>query len=143
MSFNSELRKTAHSTTVSVSGSASAGTTYQGPIMHLASEDVAPGSLCANVTTAITTSSLQILTKWQVSQDGTTWVDFYGTNCGANTRVSAAGTGSAVSGFYVQSLPHDIAYPHVCLAVTASAASGGSADLAIISYNYRKRNAVG
>lgn len=139
MAFLSSLQKGVKSSTISALGSASGGTTYGATTISLASADFEQGSLVANVTTNITTTSLQMLTKWQVSQDGSTWVDLYAENGVANVRVAAAGTGSLVSTSYAQALPFNISHPYVRLAVVASAATGTANDTAVVSYNFRRR----
>ncbi len=52
-------------------------------------------SLSAVVYTKATTNTLTLTVKWQVSKDGTTWRDCYGSN-NATLVAQVTGTGSAV-----------------------------------------------
>lgn len=97
-------------------------------------------SLAAVVETGITTTSLTVTSKWQVSNDGTNWVDFLGLNCAANVQVAAAGSGSLVTTQYVQGFPGvNPGFPYIRLAVKTGGATGGTGDNVTVAYNFRKR----
>ncbi len=97
-------------------------------------------SLSANVETNLTTNTITATTKWQVSNDGTNWLDVFGKNDAANVTKAAAGTGSLITTQYVQTMDGvNVAYPFVRLAVVVGAATGAAGDNVTVSYNWRRR----
>lgn len=97
-------------------------------------------SLCAIVETDLTTSTLTATPKWQVSNDGTNWIDFFGKNTAANVTKAAAGTGSLVTTQWVMALDgFDPSFPYLRLAVQVGVATGGAGDNVTAAYNWRKR----
>lgn len=104
------------------------------------SKSVEFDSLAAVVETNITTSTLTVTTKWQVSNDGTDWIDFFGKNTAANVTKAAAGTGSLVTTQYVQAWDGvNPQFPYVRLAAQVGVATGGAGDSVTVAYNYRLR----
>lgn len=138
MSFNSQLKKASQSTTVALSG-VTAGSVAGGPVLALAANDAECDSLVANVSVGLTTSTATVTTKWQVSNDNSTWLDLKGLNSPAAVTVAAAGTGSLVTTAYAHACPINVSYPYVRLAVQMGVATGAAGDNVVISYNYRKR----
>jgi tetrahydromethanopterin S-methyltransferase subunit E len=138
MSFNSRLVKAGQSTIVALTG-VLAGVTTGGPTLALAAAAPEPNSIVANVSVGSTTSTITIATKWQVSNDGSTWLDLKGMNAPALVAVAAAGTGSIVTTAYAQALQMNPGYPYVRLAVLSGVATGAAGDTVTISYNYIKR----
>lgn len=100
---------------------------------------IVPGTLSAKLVLRVTTSTLTITGKWQVSIDGSTWVDAKNSNNAANVTL-ATGTGSLVTTNLVVSAL-DACYGHLYsrYVLTSGVAVGGGAtvDEVAISYNYR------
>jgi phenylpropionate dioxygenase-like ring-hydroxylating dioxygenase large terminal subunit len=97
-------------------------------------------SLAALVETNITTSTMTVTTKWQVSNDGTSWIDLFEKTSQSNTNRSAAGTGSLVTTQYVQSMDGiNPSFPYMRIAVQVGVATGAAGDNVTVSYNWRKR----
>lgn len=100
---------------------------------------VCPGTLSARATLVLTTATLTVTGKWQVSMNGSTWYDVTGPNNAANV-VLATGTGSIVTTNIVVSA-HDACYGHLYarFVLTSGVAAGGGAgvDEVAISYSYR------
>ncbi len=137
MGFNQKLAKaflsSAGTFTTLVAGSVKAGSTV--PIGG--SPSVSPGTLVANVTTAITTSTIVLTASWQVSQDGTTFVPIFSGTGAAYTNSSAAGTGSLVTSTFSLAAPFAAsAYPYARCVLTNSVTTGGAGDTYVVSYNY-------
>lgn len=99
-----------------------------------------PGTLSATVYAKATTSTLTVTAKWQVSEDGSTWVDAYGSNRAANVAI-ATGTGSAVTDTVSIAAPDGV-YAHNyarCIAVTGVGVGGGAGtDEASVAYFFLK-----
>jgi hypothetical protein len=111
-----------------------------GLVISMAQSDIEWESLCALVETDLTTSTITATTKWQVSNDATNWIDFFGKNLAANTLKAAAGTGSLVTTQWVQSFDGvNCPYPYLRMAVQVGVVTGGAGDNVTVSYNYRKR----
>lgn len=100
---------------------------------------VETGSLSAKVILRITANTLTITGKWQVSANGSDWLNATGPNNAANV-VLATGTGTIATTTLVVSA-HDACYGHLYsrYVLTSGVASGGGAgvDEVAISYNYR------
>lgn len=97
-------------------------------------------ALSAIVETNLTTATLTATTKWQVSNDGTAWLDIVGKNGAANVTKSAAGSGSLVTTQYAQAFDGlDPAFPYIRLAVLVGVATGAAGDTVTVAYQYRKR----
>jgi hypothetical protein len=106
---------------------------------------VAPGTLSALVTLAITTSSLAVSAKWQVSSNGSTWVDAANAPQNPAAVALATGTGSIVTTTKSVPAPDSVyGFLYARCVLTTSGASGGGAgvDEASISYNCRVVNAA-
>ncbi len=101
---------------------------------------IAAGTLSALVVADVTTSSITIAGKWQVSSDGSTWYNCASSPQNAAAVVIATGTGSLVTTSLVIPAPDSVyGWPKARFVLTSAAASGGGAgvDEAAISYNYR------
>lgn len=97
-------------------------------------------SLSAIIETNLTTSTITATTKWQVSNDGTNWIDLLGKNAAANVTKSAAGTGSLVTTQYVQAFDGiNPGFPYLRLAVLVGTVTGAAGDNVTVAYNWRKR----
>lgn len=119
-----------------------------GLVFPLASQDPEWDSFCALVETDITTSSLQIGTKWQGSGDGTNWNDFVTYVGGASVQVpgvsiAKVGTGSLVTTQYYQLLPGvnpPVRYLRLAFVnQTGTAVTGAAGDNGTVAYCYRRR----
>ncbi|MDP9148520.1 MAG: hypothetical protein M3O36_01050 [Myxococcota bacterium] len=98
-------------------------------------------SVAAIVETNVTTTSLTVTAKWQVSNDGTNWIDLLTKNSAANVQKAATGTGSLVTTQFVMSLDGvNPAFPYLRAAVLSAGATGGAGDSCTIAYNFRKRS---
>lgn len=103
--------------------------------------DVEPATLSANVYAKATTSTLTLTAKWQVSDDGATWIDAYGSNRAANVAI-VTGTGSAVTDTIAVTAPEAVyGHRYSRLLVVSGVGVGGGAgvDEFSISYNFTLR----
>jgi hypothetical protein len=102
-------------------------------------------SLSALVETNLTTSTITAATKWQVTFDGTNWIDIYKEQYAATTQVStmlvaAAGTGTIATKQYVHAFAGiNPAFYAMRLAVVVGVATGGAGDNVTVAYTWRKR----
>lgn len=100
---------------------------------------IVPGTLSALASMNITESGLTLTGKWQVSADGSTWIDATVAN-GATNVALATGTGSIVLTKRSVAAPDTVyGWSKARFVLTSGAAAGGGAgvDEASISYNYR------
>lgn len=100
---------------------------------------VCPGSLSANLVLNVTTNTLTLTGKWQVSANGSTWIDAKNSNNAANV-VLATGTGSLVTtNICVSAVDAVYGWLYARFVLTSGVASGGGAgvDDVAISYSYR------
>lgn len=98
----------------------------------------AAGTLCVEVTAKATTNTLTISAKWQVSDDGSTWVDAYGPNRPANVAI-VTGTGSAVTDTVRIAAPDSVYAANYVRAVAYSGVGvggGAGVDEASLKYHY-------
>lgn len=105
---------------------------------------VAPGTLSARVVASLTTATLTVTGKWQVSENGSTWVDAANSNNAANV-VIATGTGALVETTKAISAPeacYGHTYTRFVLISGVAAGGGAGVDEASIAYNFRVINAV-
>lgn len=102
--------------------------------------DVEVGSLSAYVSCLVTTNTMTVTAKWQVSIDNSTWVDCSTANSAALVTF-ATGTGAGVTTTKVVEAPNGV-YGHLyarCVVITGVASAGGAGqDEYTISYNYRR-----
>ena len=97
-------------------------------------------SLSAMVETNLTTATITATTKWQVSNDGTQWLDLLGKNCAANVTKAAAGSGGLTTTQYAQAFDGvNPGFPYLRIAVLVGVVTGGAGDSVTCSYNYRLR----
>jgi hypothetical protein len=100
---------------------------------------IEPGTLSALVVANITTNTITVTGKWQVSADGSTWYDTAPAQNPANVAI-ATGTGVLVTTSKVISA-HDACYGwSKCRFVIVSGVGvggGAGVDEVAISYNYR------
>lgn len=142
MSLNAQLKKTFGSTVVALNG-VTAGSIAAGPTLSLAQvNDPEWESIVANVSAALTTSTITATTRWEVSNNGSTFVPLYGLNAAANVTVAPAGSGSLVTTAWAQAVPVNVSFPYVRLSVVVGVVTGGAGDNVTISYNYRRRGFV-
>lgn len=100
-------------------------------------------SLVALVQTAVNTSTITVLARWEMSPDNTNWAPIYPMNGAANVVVAAAGTGSTVYTTYW--LPFQGLNPaaqYLRVAAVNAVVTGGASDAVIVSYFWRKRTAL-
>jgi hypothetical protein len=138
MSFNAyTATKTAYTNeaTTAVAAATVVGTAAANKVM---TQDVAVGtSLVAVVVMTVKTTSLTLTPKWQVSADGSTWVDLFLPSSTANVA-SAAGTGAEVVTTRGISAPvTGFKYARMVL-VTAGATAHATDDKYSVSYRWIK-----
>jgi hypothetical protein len=108
--------------------------------LALGSQDVEWDSLAALVETDVTTNTITVASKWQVSPDNTNWCDLVNLNGVAKLQISAAGTGSLVTTIYMHPLAGiNPSVRYLRLAVVVGVVTGGAGDNVTVSYCYRKR----
>lgn len=133
------MRYSAHSTSGDFNGSA-AGTVKGGSAVDLGDNSRQKvRSLSALVTVDSETSTMTIGASWQVSNDGTTWVDLANGSQNAASVVLATGTAGADAAV-TKAIPAPEAlygWRKARLALTNGVATGGAADVYTISYCYR------
>ena len=139
MALNTYLKHDQKSTgTTALSGSApqtGAGNTLSAVAIRLA-----VNTLSANLVAQATTNTLTITGKWQVSNDGSTWVDCFPSNNAAQVTV-VTGTGSAVSSTRCVAAPECVyGKPFIRYVVVTGVTTAGTGDQFIISYNWRAEN---
>lgn len=119
--------------TTAISGAA--GTTVALNSLSLVAENVAAGTLSANITATAATASITYTVKWQVSDDASTWVDCVTMNNAANVTF-ATGTSAAVTRCLdAPSCVYGKKYAR--LALVTGAQTAGAGDQYSGSYNYR------
>lgn len=98
---------------------------------------VARGSLSALVTVKAETDTLTITAKWQVSNDGSTWVDVALPNNAANVAL-ATGTSAADAAVTRAIMAPDAVYGwhYTRVAIVNGVATGASTDTYSMSYCY-------
>lgn len=97
-------------------------------------------SLSARVQLTAATSTLTIATKWQVSVDGTNFVDI--TNGPQNAASVVVTTGTAAIVTKIIPPPDAIyGYPYARLALVTGVTTGAAGDLYVIDYAYRQLTA--
>lgn len=102
MSFNAKVKNN-QLVTASTGVAGVAGTVVTGTTVLL--KNLRAGStICAEVAMIVKTSSLTMTPSWQVSVDGTTFLDLVPLNSAANVA-TVGGTGSAVTTTRVIALP--------------------------------------
>lgn len=96
-------------------------------------------ALSALVTVDAETASLTMAAKWQVSNDGTTWVDVANGSQNAAAVVLATGTGGADPSVTKAIPAPDAIYGwrKARLALTTAGATGAATDTYAIGYCYR------
>jgi len=98
------------------------------------------GSLIADVSVALNTSTATVTTVWQGSDDGVTYKTIYMQAGAAYLSVAAAGTGATVTTAYAQTYEGNPSYAYMRLAcIVGVAGSASAADIVTISYRYRIR----
>ncbi len=135
MSFGSRIRNNFSSTIVALASVAPG--TATGPVLNIGALGIVEGTIVADVSAAVKTSTLTVATKIMVSVDGTTFVPLYtevGTLCSA--AVAAAGTGSLVTTAYKQRIPIGPSYKYVRLDVVVGVTTGGASDNVTIGYSF-------
>lgn len=101
--------------------------------------NIEQGTLSATVYAKATVSTLTISAKWQVSFDGITWRDAYGSNRAANVAI-ATGTGSAVTDTVNIAAPSGVygcQYARVSVVSGVGVGAGAGSDECSVVYNYR------
>lgn len=114
-----------------------AGTVVGGPVVEIgdnARQKVR--NLSALISITLNTASLTATFKWQVSNDGTTWVDV--TNGSQNAAGVSVGTGSIAALSRAFEAPQAVyGWRKARIAFTTGGATGGVADAYSLGYCYR------
>lgn len=116
------------------------GSVVTGAAIFLGRANKKVGSLSARVQLTAATATITMATKWQVSVDGSTWIDITNGPQNAASVVVTTGTSAIVTKIIP---PSDAiyGYPWVRLAVVTGVATGAAGDLYVIDYAYRQLNA--
>lgn len=88
------------------------------------------GTLAAELTTLAETNTLTITPKWQVSKDGTNWLDVAPNAANGAYTIQSTGTGGADAAVtrVIEAPAAVYAYPYARIAITNGVATGASAD---------------
>lgn len=141
MSFNSSLVRGYATTIVALTGKTTGSITSAAGLVLSpgAAHNIAPNSLSAHISAGVTTSSIVVTTRWEVSNDNSTWLPLYAHNCPAVVQVAATGSGSLVTTAYVQACPGiAFSFPYIRLAVLNTGATGGAGDNVTVKYNWAR-----
>lgn len=116
-----------------------AGAAVNGTAIFLGQTYCKVRGLCALVTVDGETDTITLTAKWQVSRNGTTWVDV--SNGTQNASGVALVTGTAGADAAVTKtipLPNEAAqgYPYARIALVVGVATGTTNDTYAISYDY-------
>lgn len=118
-----------------------AGTTTGGPslLMHM----VEKGTLSARCVLDIETSSITVATKWQISNDGTTWEDVVPVNNAANV-IHGTGTGGADAAVTRNVDAPGAVYGarYARIALVNAGATGAAVDTYDLSYSFARDDVV-
>ena len=112
--------------------------TVGGPTFQPQVSKPLPNTLYAKVYAKATTSTLTLTGKWQVSQDGSTWIDVVPFNNAASV-ILVTGTGSAVTAtkaFDAPSAAHGAKYVRFALVSGVGVGAGLSVDEVSVTYGY-------
>lgn len=104
-----------------------------------AGKSVVPGSLSAYCVMNVTANTMTLTGKWEVSANGSTWIEAKTANGAANVAL-VTGTGGLVTTKVAVSAPDAVyGWSKVRFKLVSGAAAGGGAgvDEASISYNFR------
>lgn len=143
MSLNSTLAKAAFSSVVALNTKIVGSVTGALALPVNGSLGIEWDSLVANVSAGITTNTITVQTRWEVSQDGVTFIPLFGMNGAANVGIAPAGTGGLITTAYAQAASGiNPSHQFVRLACVVGVVTGGAGDNITISYNYRRRNLV-
>lgn len=114
-----------------------AGTVTGGSAVFLGQSWRKVAGLSALVSVTAATSTLTFAAKWQVSVDGSTWLDIANGSQNAAAVVLATGTAAIVT--KVIPAPDSVyGYPYARVAVVNAVATGAAGDLYAMSYSYRQ-----
>ncbi len=98
-------------------------------------------SLYALVETDLTTNTITVASKWQLSLDGTNWIDIVQDGLLRSKLIAAAGTGSLITTQYVHPLGGiNPGADYLRLAVVVGVVTGAAGDNVTVSYGWRKRS---
>lgn len=112
-----------------------AGTTTGGATVDMTR--VARNTLGALVTVLAETNTLTITAKWQVSNDGSTWVDVALPNNAANVALATGTAGADVAVTRLIVAPDAVYGCRYCrIAIVNGVATGATVDTYTLSYNY-------
>lgn len=117
-----------------------AGSVVAGASIFLGRANRKVGSLSARVQLTAATSTITMATKWQVSVDGTNWIDVVNGPQNAASVVIATGTAAIVTKI-IPAIEIIYGYPYARLSVVTGVATGATGDLYVIDYAYRQYNA--
>lgn len=98
-----------------------------------------PGTLSARLLINLTTTSLALTGKWQVSEDATTWYDVKTANAAANVAL-ATGSGSLATYRFAVSAPEAVlGWRYARYHITSSGGTGGGAGVDDVRISYACR----
>lgn len=141
MGIRAKLKTTQQLTTGSLTGAAP----QTGAGGSLIAANVETGSLSASIAVTATVNTLTLTGKWQVCDDGSTWVDCFASNNAAQV-VIVTGTGSAVSSTRKVDAPPSVyghLYARYVVVSGVGVGAGAGSETYSISYDYREKLALG
>lgn len=117
-----------------------AGSVVGGVAIFLGRSNRKIGFLSARVQLTAATATLTMATKWQVSDDSSTWEDVVNGPQNAASVVVTTGTSALVKRIIP---PSEAIYgrAYARLAIVTGVATGAAGDLYVIDYSYRQYNA--
>lgn len=128
----------AHSTSISFSGSAKTDVAQNATT--LVTRKLQMNTLSARAAVTVATNSLTVTPKWEVSDDQSTYYAVKNPSNAAWT-VLATGNGTGATTNHVLTAPSAVYGWRFCrVALTPAAATGTSADVATVTYNYVQRS---
>lgn len=114
-----------------------AGSVQAGTAIFLGQSWRKVAGLSALVSVTAATATLTLAAKWQVSVDGSTWLDIANGSQNAAAVVLATGTAGIVT--KIVPAPDSIyGYPFARVAIVTGVATAGASDLYAMSYSYRQ-----
>ena len=126
-----------------VAGTVEGGTVAAGTVVKIGPEWQKVANLSALVTVDCETNGMTMAGVWQVSDNGTDWVNATPGNNAANVTIATGTSGSDASVTVAIAAPNSVyAWKFARLALINGSQTGGATDTYSIGYCYRKLTGV-